>query len=251
MAFQLINDKAIESYQVPEGWQYFIAASNRISDKTISNPMPSGLANRFIGGHYLLKPDSDEWKIWASSHDISPEIIGFLSYMEDGNSKNNKGWLFRQDSGEAFLSPRIWAKGVNYAMKKYARGESARDIIIQGMIGVENGIEFLSYLRNLKDMPNIQEILAGDYSWFKKDREASSNWLFISGLSGAIIKNPAVFDKGVEALMNLSEEYITYFIKVMMESDRDKFRPLLIKNKTLQKNVDRYTELLSDFGGSK
>jgi len=113
LIFQLLLDKKIEDYRVPEGWQYFIGASNRVMDRSISYEMPSGLRTRFRGGHYELIPDFESWKEWAVKNGISGVLISFLEKMV---KDDKKPWLYH-DEGEVILTPRVWATGVNYALQ--------------------------------------------------------------------------------------------------------------------------------------
>jgi MoxR-like ATPase len=53
IAQQLILDRQVGSYRVPEGW-FIWAAGNRKSDRAAVFEMPSALANRFI--HLDLAP---------------------------------------------------------------------------------------------------------------------------------------------------------------------------------------------------
>jgi MoxR-like ATPase len=54
IAQQLILDRQVGSYRVPDGW-FIWAAGNRKSDRAAVFEMPSALANRFI--HLDIAPD--------------------------------------------------------------------------------------------------------------------------------------------------------------------------------------------------
>ena len=74
-AYQLILDRRLGSYQVPEGWAIF-AAGNRQGDRGVTYAMPAPLANRF--SHYEVDVNVDDWVAWANRCGIDERLIGFL-----------------------------------------------------------------------------------------------------------------------------------------------------------------------------
>jgi MoxR-like ATPase len=75
--YQLVLDRRIGEYRLPEGWS-IIAAGNRETDRAVTHRMPSALANRFV--HLSFDPDLGDWLVWAAAHDVSPEVVAFLRY---------------------------------------------------------------------------------------------------------------------------------------------------------------------------
>ena len=62
MAQQLILDRRVGSYVVPEGW-FIWAAGNRKEDRAAVFDMPAPLANRFL--HLEVEPDFESFKAYA------------------------------------------------------------------------------------------------------------------------------------------------------------------------------------------
>jgi len=56
--YQLILDRRIGEYQLPDGWA-IIAAGNREQDRAVTHKMPSALSNRFV--HIDFTVNSHEW----------------------------------------------------------------------------------------------------------------------------------------------------------------------------------------------
>src|SRR5574338_450522 len=56
-AYQLILDRRLGEYRVPDGWVIF-AAGNRYGDRGVSYVMPAPLANRFT--HYETEPEPED-----------------------------------------------------------------------------------------------------------------------------------------------------------------------------------------------
>ncbi len=236
LVFQLVQDHAIESYSVPEGWRHFVAASNLSSHKSISNPMPSGLRSRFTGGHYLLVPDLADWSSWAAINDVDSRLISFINYME---KMDRRPWLFRMEDSEPILTPRNWSIGVNYALKNL-HGTLLENAVM-GMIGEENGIELIQYLKATSDLPNLDKIISGDFSWFASEHDPSRYYLLISSLAKKASEKPELLDRILEIILRLDDEYaaqaFTLITKVLP-------RKRLIESTFLSTNLPRFKELL-------
>ena len=99
-AYQLILDRRLGDYFIPDGWAIF-AAGNRQGDRGVTYSMPAPLANRFT--HYEVEAHLDDWVAWAHGRGIDERIIGFLRFRPD--------LLFNFDPSHnpiAFPSPRSW-----------------------------------------------------------------------------------------------------------------------------------------------
>ena len=79
-AYQLILDRRLGAYEVPDGWAIF-AAGNRQGDRGVTYTMPAPLANRF--SHYEVEVNMDDWVAWAYANNIDERIIAFLRFSED------------------------------------------------------------------------------------------------------------------------------------------------------------------------
>ena len=66
-AYQLILDRKLGEYEVPDGWA-IIAAGNRQGDRGVTYSMPAPLANRF--SHYEVDINLDDWVAWAYANGV-------------------------------------------------------------------------------------------------------------------------------------------------------------------------------------
>lgn len=151
-AYQLILDRRLGEYRVPEGWAIF-AAGNRQGDRGVTYAMPSPLANRFT--HLELEPHLDDWVGWAFDHGIDPQLIGFLRFRPD--------LLFDFDpstSQAAFPSPRSW-EFAHRALRKFADDADLLPAALQSCVGAAAGIELAAYLEHLHRLPDIDAIADG------------------------------------------------------------------------------------------
>ncbi len=236
LVFQLIQDNAIESYDVPEDWRHFVAASNLASHRSISNPMPSGLYSRFTGGHYELVPNINDWVSWAIGEKLDERVVSFVTYME---KMDQRPWLFRMEGAVPLLTPRIWSQGVNYAVQKL-KGQTRNDAIM-GMIGEENGAELIQYLEASADMPDLSRILDGDLDWFSTSHEPSRYYLLVTSLAKEAVNNPHNLDAVLRVSLMLQDEYTAQLISLISRSvDRE----ILRKSRFLKANMGKFKTIL-------
>ncbi len=154
-AYQLILDRRLGEYYVPEGWAIF-AAGNRHGDRGVTYAMPAPLANRFA--HYELHADLDDWIAWAYRNDIDERVMAFLRFRPE--------LLFEMKSSttlSAFPSPRTW-EYADRALKKFG---DAPELLLDGLqacVGAAAGIEFKAYMDYIRDLPDIEAIANGKSS---------------------------------------------------------------------------------------
>ena len=106
-AYQLILDRRLGAYTVPDGWAIF-AAGNRQGDRGVTYTMPAPLANRF--SHFEVDVNVDDWVAWAYNNAIDDRIIAFLRFRPE--------LIFDFDPAHnpaAFPSPRSW----EFAIERY------------------------------------------------------------------------------------------------------------------------------------
>ncbi len=97
MAQQLILDRQVGSYRVPEGW-FIWAVGNRDEDRAAVFEMPAPLANRFI--HVEVAPDFENCS-YALNRGLHEHIIAFLSFRPALLHKS-------EPLQSAWPSPRSW-----------------------------------------------------------------------------------------------------------------------------------------------
>lgn len=151
-AYQLILDRRLGEYTVPEGWAIF-AAGNRQGDRGVTYAMPAPLANRF--SHYEVEAHLDDWVAWAYANNIDERVIAFLRFRPE--------LLFDFDPAHnpvAFPSPRSW----EFAHRALQKFHDHPHLLLDGMqasIGPAAGIELKAFVDNLDNLPDIDAILEG------------------------------------------------------------------------------------------
>jgi hypothetical protein len=152
-AYQLILDRRLGEYQVPEGWAIF-AAGNRQGDRGVTYSMPAPLANRF--SHFEVETNLDDWVAWAYRSDIDERIIAFLRFRPE--------LLFDFDPAHnptAFPSPRSW-EFAHRALQKFDQHPQLLQGALQACVGPAAGVELNAFVNSLDKMPDLDAIIAGD-----------------------------------------------------------------------------------------
>lgn len=151
-AYQLILDRKIGEYILPDGWS-IIAAGNRESDRGVVFRMAAPLSNRFI--HLEMESSVEDWKAWAILKGIDSSIIGFISYRPDA--------LFTfdtQNDSRSFATPRTW-EYVNEVIVSDP-DEDLLMPLVSGAIGEELAAAFLEFRVVADELPDIDTILDGE-----------------------------------------------------------------------------------------
>jgi hypothetical protein len=152
-AYQLILDRRLGAYTVPDGWAIF-AAGNRQGDRGVTYTMPAPLANRF--SHFEVDINLDDWVAWAYDNGIDERLIAFLRFRPE--------LLFEFDPAHnpvAFPSPRSW-EFAHRALQKFADVPDLLTGSLQACVGPAAGIELSAFVENLDKLPDIDAIVRGE-----------------------------------------------------------------------------------------
>ena len=75
---QLVNEKKLGEYYLPDGWQ-IVMAGNRASDRSGANKLLAHMSDRVSVYHF--KHDVNDWLVWGSENGVHPSILGFINFM--------------------------------------------------------------------------------------------------------------------------------------------------------------------------
>lgn len=161
-AYQLILDRRLGDYKLPDGW-VVIGASNRVTHRAIVQPMSSALKNRFT--HINFDVNNDDWAHWALTHNISPEVISFIRFRPmllnefevRNQSKEEADRIKRLHDGEAFATPRTWRK-----LSVIGEQQVPNDLeyeLYSGIVGEGAAAEYVGYLKYYRNLPNLDALL--------------------------------------------------------------------------------------------
>jgi hypothetical protein len=148
-AYQLILNRRIGEYVLPEGWAV-LAAGNRSGDRAVVNAMPSALANRFV--HIDFTVDVDDWYNWATQEGVSDLTRAFIKF------RPNLLHSFDPSANErAFPTPRSWVFVDDVVDSNL---DSATEFeLIKGTVGEGAAAEYLAFTKLAAELPTADEIL--------------------------------------------------------------------------------------------
>lgn len=190
-AYQLILDRRLGEYRVPDGWAIF-AAGNRQGDRGVTYSMPTPLANRF--SHFEVDTHLDDWVAWAYKSGIDERIIAFLRFRPE--------LLFDFDPAHnpvAFPSPRSW----EFAHRGLRKFEDQMDLLqgtLQACVGPAAGIELTAFIQSLDQMPDLDAIVRGESA--SVPREIDLQYAVAAALVGRAIRS-ATEPEGQQILGNI------------------------------------------------
>ncbi len=163
MAQQLILDRRVGSYEVPDGW-FIWAAGNRKEDRAAVFEMPAPLGNRFI--HLEVEPDLDSFKAYALATGMHEQVIAFVAFRPQ--------LLHKMDGQQpAWPSPRSWAM----ASDLHRVG-----LDIAPAVGSAAATEFRAFVQLYEQLPDFERILAGQGGGVAFPAEPSVRYALIVGL---------------------------------------------------------------------
>jgi hypothetical protein len=226
VAQQLILDRRVGSYTVPDGW-FVWAAGNRKEDRAAVFDMPAPLANRFL--HLQVEPDFDSFKAYALETGVHEQIIAFLSFRPT--------LLHKLDPQQpAWCSPRSWVM----ASALHQVGLS-----IAPAIGVGAEAEFAAYIELYRTLPNLTPILEGDSNDIPFPTEPSIRYATTIGLTLRAIDANQAYNAFTWLTRVATAEWVQLFAVDMFRVMRSKGQ-MGILAKLVQRD-DRLQQFLKEF----
>lgn len=218
-AYQLVLDRKLGDYVLPEGWS-IVAAGNRQSDRAIANQMSSALKNRFV--HIEYDVNVEDWCQWALTNNVATEVLGFIRFrpmllneLEMRNqSKEERDRIKRVHDGKAFATPRSW----NFLSKVLQQGP-APDVeheLYCGIVGEGAAAEFLGYLKYYRDLPNLDALLL-DPKNAKVPTEPATLYALATGLGAKA--TPDNFERVTTYAMRMPAEFQVLLMKDAVTRD--------------------------------
>lgn len=197
-AMQLVLDRRIGSYVVPNGWA-LIAAANR--DGGGVQRINEALRYRFA--HFNLVVDANDWYNWAISNGIHPMVGAFAgkfrpdllhqSLKDSDSAPNPRAWEFVSQLITDELPYRVLMP------------------LLEGVIGHGATVEFLAFWELYTNLPNMTEIRTHP-STAAIPADIAARYAVASALAvTAAIEN---WSNTMVYLLRMPEEFSVFAIKV-------------------------------------
>ena len=228
VAQQLILDRRVGSYVVPEGWHIW-AAGNRKEDRATVFDMPAPLANRFL--HLQVEPDFDSFKVYALAARVHEQIIAFLSFRPT--------LLHKLDPQQpAWPSPRSWVMA-SFLHKA--------QLDIAPAVGLETTAEFAAFVNVYQSLPDLARIFSGQGDRIPFPSEPSIRYATTIGLAVRASDTTSAYNAFTWISQAATVEWVQLFAV-------DLFRQMRLKGQlgTLAQLVQKNAELqkfMKDFQG--
>lgn len=228
-ALQLVLDRRVGDYTVPDGW-FIVAAGNRVEDRAAVSQMPAPLTNRFL--HFTVEVDLNSWKDYALTSGVREEIISFLNFRPQLLHKFDKNAI-------AWPSPRSW----DFASDLLKVGMPVSPAIGEGAAG-----EFNSFIRLYSKLPDVDKIKSGDTS-IPAPKEPSMMY----AICGALVARSENVDEYANSfkwlLKSTTEDYVALYLSDAMKTLdaqglRGNFSAHLIKDADCRKFAERFQKLI-------
>jgi MoxR-like ATPase len=160
--FQLVLDRRLGDYVLPDGW-IIVAAGNRLEDKSgVSERMNKALANRFL--HIDIDVDTRELVEFGIQNQWHPLVASFLQWaprmahystaFADAASAEVVTLKDLKDDN-AFPTPRAWEMVSNML-----HATEAGDEVVGGIVGDRAAAQFKAFQRIWSKLPDLDNILA-------------------------------------------------------------------------------------------
>ena len=226
-AYQLILDRKIGEYTLPDGWA-IIAAGNRESDRGVTYRMPSPLANRFV--HFEMDVDVEDWRYWAYQNFIDERVISYITYKNEH--------LFSFDAKldlKSFATPRSWEYVSNIL-----RCDIQDSLILEsisGAIGKDIAVSFLSFVKVMDKLPDIQSILNGESKEYVDD--IATLYALSTALVSAVLKDISKLENVLTYTLDLKSEF-----SVLIVQDLQKYGITMQDSEVFKEWVKKFAYLL-------
>lgn len=152
--YGLVLDRKLGDYRLPDGWR-IVAAGNRVSDRSAAQRMQRALANRF--DHIDIMVDPKQWvEDYANKH-LDPLMAAFIRFRP---AMLHEELLLDEEKGSErderrFPTPRSWAS----VSRMLPAPSSIRPYLVAGRVGEACALELEGFLKTVKDLPDIDDIL--------------------------------------------------------------------------------------------
>jgi hypothetical protein len=228
IAQQLILDRQVGDYVVPEGW-FIVAAGNRAEDRAAVSQMPAPVANRFI--HFNVESDLTSWKEYAIKSGVNEQIVSFLNFRPQLLFDFNK-------NATAWPSPRSW---------DFANSLISIGLDLNAAVGEGAAAEFYAYQSIYSRLPDVDAILNGEAVEVPKEPS------LMYAVCGALVsrsKSAQGFYNAMKWLIGgTTEDYVGLFMgdaMIAMQANnlQGAFIKLVAKDPQVKAFITKYQELL-------
>lgn len=234
--YQLILDRRIGDYKLPEGW-VVVSAGNTSEDKANVYDMPMPLCNRYT--HVELSiPTKEEWVNWALKNGIDTEIC---MYIESHPSALYR--FERNAKSKAFPTPRSWAF-TSTLIKDSELNLEDKEVCVSSCVGEGTAHEFMAFCR-LKNKININDILKNP-KLAEEVKDVDLKYSLITALAEKYREDKKSIPKILEVSEHIETEFAMLLLRLMKAINSSYFEKEIVKLPIWKDNLSKkYVRLLT------
>jgi len=235
-AYQLILDRKIGDYKLPDGWVIF-SAGNTSEDKANIFDIPKPLSNRFVHIN-LEKPNREDWVKWALDNGVNTDICMFIENHPSSLHNFNKS-----DKSEAFATPRTW----EYCSKLITENKVNEDIfeiLVASAVGEGLAREFVTFVK-LKNKIDIADLIKHPEK-VKDIKEIDLKYSLISAFTDRYRENPKILTNIFDICEHMESEFSILLLRYVSTIGKTKFVTEAIKDKKWLELSKKYGRFLND-----
>ena len=176
-AFQLIQDRALGEYKVPENFMIIAAANPPAYNSTVTE-LSVPLANRF--SHFNIVPNFQSWLDYRINHGGNVDVMAYLKsqatnmFFDEKTMTRLVGELGNAMFTDITITPRSWEVIEKLlALPGFTLEEKQR--YATGRLGLPEANKYFMWLKNKQKYQDWREILIKGQPF--KSEEASEYWV--------------------------------------------------------------------------
>jgi len=236
--YQLIHDRKIGDYVMPEEW-VVVSAGNLLEDNCGINEMVPALANRYI--HATLDPPSKEsWCDWGMDNDVHFDMISYIQYRGKGEL-----YKFDENHGLAFQTPRSWKNASDLYTAAGNASDREKLILVASAIGDGAAKEFIAHTK-LKDELDLDNIIKNP-SAFKKPTRVDINYSLTSALAAKYKEERKALPNILKIWDKMDPEFVVLSVRLCQAAHKTGFVADVSKIPESQEFISKYTKYFRKF----
>lgn len=233
VAYQLILDRKIGNYVLPEGW-LVLSAGNGIDDKCNVFDMSNALKNR-LSHSELDIPTADDWIDWGLNNDIDNRILSFIKFKPSALFKYDE-----KNQDNAFPTPRSWA----FCNRLIKGKENLKllQILASSVVGEGIAREFIAFLK-LQNKIDLNKILENPES-VQNIEEIDLKYVLLGTIAEKYRSKKEILDKCLNVCEYLEPDFSVLLLRLLKGTNKNHFEKSLKNSKKGLKILEKYSEIL-------
>lgn len=233
-ALQFILDRRCGPHKLGDGW-WIVACGNKSSHKAHVNPLSAPLRNRFV--IIEMEADFNQWRNWAIANSVHEDVLAFMASTSGQHLYHDPA-----DEYGNFPTPRGWTM-VSRLLKSGISDSEA----IEGAVGKSAASWFRQFRAEIKNMPNIDDLLEGKAKYEDGPNKLSTTYAVVSNLLYRSVKNPSIINKASAIMSDIRPEISSMFFGGLIGQENDKYLKAITSSAEAKAWLQKHRNLLAPY----